>query len=65
MPVAAADDVLNAKGEQFLQKHWFQCHGEDFKYPGLDVSDRVTLLTPADSSEEPFLVPKDLDSSRL
>jgi serine/threonine-protein kinase len=61
--VAAKDGV--SAGIRFMRKYCIRCHGEDYKYPGLDLADRVTLVTPADSNEDPFLVPKDPDESRI
>jgi hypothetical protein len=62
---ANAADKAPASGAGFLTKYCIRCHGEDYKYPGLDVADRVTLLKPADPTEDPFLVPKAPDKSRL
>jgi serine/threonine-protein kinase len=48
-----------------LQTYCMQCHGDDFKYPALDLRDRSTLLRPKDESEKPFLTPGKLDDSRI
>ena len=63
----AADDnaELADKAVTLLKSYCHRCHGTEFKYPGLDVSDRATLLEPKDTSEKPYLVPSKPDESRI
>ena len=61
----AADNPLATQATAILKTYCHRCHGIDFKQPGLDVLDRATLLRPKDSSEKPYLVPKDLKQSRI
>lgn len=56
---------LAAAGTQFLATYCKACHGDDYSYPGLDVTDRLTLLHPADSDEDPFIVDGNAKKSRL
>ncbi|MFK7817103.1 MAG: c-type cytochrome domain-containing protein [Planctomycetaceae bacterium] len=63
-PVAADNDV-NKRGVAFLETHCASCHGDDNAYPGLDVRDRETLLKPTIDGQAPYLVPGDLQKSRL
>lgn len=62
---ANLDETLAKQGVAFLKTYCQKCHGDDFRYPALDVTNRATLLAPNDSSEKPFLVPGKLDESRL
>ncbi len=67
-PVAGyADEAaeLNSAAVGLLTKYCHQCHGTDFKYPGLDILDRATLVSPRDGTEKPFLVPGNLEQSRI
>jgi serine/threonine-protein kinase len=64
-PSAGQDEDLPSQAVQILGKYCYQCHGVDFKYPGLDMLDRATLLEPKDKAEKPFIVPKDPDQSRI
>lgn len=59
------DSDLPPRAARVLRQFCHECHGVTFKYPGLDVLDRTTLLQPTDKSEEPYLVPKSLEKSRL
>lgn len=56
---------LAKQGVSFLTTYCKRCHGDDQRYPGLDMTNRATLLSPADSSEKPFVVPGDSGKSRL
>ena len=56
---------LNRQGLEFLNKHCRKCHHDDSNYPGLDVLDRPSLLTPVIATQKPFLVPGNLDQSRI
>jgi mono/diheme cytochrome c family protein len=64
-PDAPVDPALAAAGQAVLDKYCYRCHGVDFKYPGLDVLDRATLLRPKDEQQDPFVVPGDPDKSRI
>jgi mono/diheme cytochrome c family protein len=59
------DINLARQGQGLLKTYCQKCHGDDLKYPGLDVTDRSTLLRPKDDAEEPFIVPGKVDESRL
>jgi hypothetical protein len=59
------DEVLASQGAAFLKSYCQKCHGDDFRYPGMDVTNRATLLKPLDADEEPFLVEGKPDESRL
>ena len=48
-----------------LGKYCLRCHGDDFRYPGLDFRDRPSLLRPRDEKEEPFIVPGKASASRI
>lgn len=56
---------LPSKAVKILEKYCYQCHGVSFKHPGLDVLDQATLLQPTDTSEDPYIVPKSLEKSRI
>jgi hypothetical protein len=62
---ATFDPALAKQGVAFLKTYCQRCHGDDFRYPALDVSNRATLLAPTDKKEKPFLVPENLAESRL
>ena len=64
-PSASVDEPLAKQGAAFLKTYCQKCHGDDFRYPALDVTNRATLLTPKDPSEKPFIVPSNLAESRL
>jgi serine/threonine-protein kinase len=64
-PNSNADEALAKQGVAFLKTYCQKCHGDDFRYPALDVTNRATLLSPKDSAEKPFIVPGKLDDSRL
>ncbi len=64
-PAPDTDQALAKQGVAFLKTYCQKCHGDDFRYPALDVTNRATLLSPTDSSEKPFIVPGKLDESRL
>ncbi len=59
------DVELAKKGVGFLKTYCQKCHGDDQRYPGLDVLIRTTLVRPADESEAPFIVPGNSSDSRL
>ena len=59
------DVELASQGVNFLKTYCKRCHGDDAKYPGLDMMNRATLLKPLDESEKPFVVPGDAAKSRL
>lgn len=48
------DTELAKQGVALLKTYCQKCHGNDQRYPGLDVLNRTTLLSPVDKSEEPF-----------
>ena len=54
-PFAVGDDLAQ-QGAAFLKKYCQRCHGTDYSYPGLDVTNRATLLHPTDETEAPFVV---------
>ncbi|MEL7336336.1 MAG: c-type cytochrome domain-containing protein, partial [Planctomycetota bacterium] len=64
---ATADDgELDARsGNAILKQYCYKCHGVDKRYPGLDVTDRATMLQPADENEDPFLIAGKPDESRI
>lgn len=66
-PVASEsfDVDLAKQGVAFMKSYCKRCHGDSQKHPGLDVSNRATLLKPNVPSEAPFLVEGKPDSSRL
>jgi len=53
------------QGVALLEKYCYACHANDFKYPGLNLRDRVTLLKPADANETPYIVPGKPAESRI
>lgn len=61
----AADETLGTaeKAVAVLNNYCYRCHGAEFKYPGLDILDRATLIDPKD--EQPYLVPGQADKSRI
>lgn len=59
------DPELAKRGVIFLKTYCQKCHGDDLRYPGLDVADLATLLDPKDDSEAPFIVPGTPGESRL
>lgn len=64
-PTTGIDKTLAKQGVAFLKTYCQKCHGDDFRYPALDVTNRETLLAPKDPSEKPFIVPGKLQDSRL
>jgi len=64
-PAPNFDLSLAKQGVAFLKTYCQRCHGDDFRYPALDVSNRATLIAPTHNKEKPFLVPSNLDESRL
>ena len=52
---ATFDPALAKQGVAFLKTYCQRCHGDDFRYPALDVSNRATLLAPTDKKEKPFV----------
>ena len=64
-PAPTFDLSLAKQGVAFLKTYCQRCHGDDFRYPALDVSNRATLIAPTHNKEKPFLVPSNLDESRL
>lgn len=64
-PSESIDEPLAKQGVAFLKTYCQKCHGDDFRYPALDVTNRQTLLRPKDASEKPFIVPGNLTDSRL
>lgn len=59
------DVELAKQGVGFMKVYCKKCHGDDLKYPALDILVRKTLLNPTDESEEPFLIPGNAEDSRL
>ena len=47
-PAPTFDLSLAKQGVAFLKTYCQRCHGDDFRYPALDVSNRATLLAPTD-----------------
>lgn len=67
-PVVQGQDFdvpLARQGVTFLNTYCKHCHGDDDAYPGLDMTDRATLLKPVIEDVKPFLVPGDAEKSRL
>lgn len=65
MSQGPVDVELAKQGQLFLKKYCKKCHGDDQRYPGLDVMNLATLLKPMDESEDPYLVPGQPDESRF
>lgn len=61
----AQDANLALRAVGVLNKYCHQCHGVSFKYPCLDVLDRVTLLEPKNKNEKAYLVPGMPKESRI
>ena len=59
------DVDLAREGLAVLKNYCKSCHGDDQRYPGLDVLNRATLLQPNDSAEKPFVIPGNPDQSRI
>ncbi len=62
---SAQDADLARKGQAVLTKYCYECHANDFQYPGLDLRDRETLLKPVNPADKPFLVPGRSAESRI
>lgn len=63
--LSAEEPMSISSGYAVLRKSCLSCHGDDFKYPGLDLRDRATLVKPRDPTVKPFLVVGKPDSSRI
>ena len=59
------DTELAKKATLILREYCKSCHGEDYNYPQLDVASRDALLAPNGKGKKPFIVPGDVDASRV
>ena len=59
------DVELAKSATSILGKYCKECHGDDNYYPGLDITDRTTLLRPVDKDQEPFILPGNPGASRI
>ena len=58
------DNDLSHRAFEVLKKHCYSCHGANLEVPGLNVLERESL-TRKIPNELSYLVPNDLDKSRL
>ncbi|MCA9245467.1 MAG: hypothetical protein KDA42_00100 [Planctomycetales bacterium] len=58
------DNDLALRAFEVIKKHCYNCHGANLEVPGLNVLDRESL-TKKIPNELSYLVPNDLDNSRL